>query len=294
MSELVAMIQHMRAKGIACHVILEAVEALASAKEDALEERRANDRVRKARSRAAQRETLKSQELRHVTPEDSADSADIVTETPAPLFSPLLPSPKPLTNNPPIIPPSSEKPSVDTRKREPNGTRLEADWSLTGELLEEAVKAQPANQLQLSEAEIRHEADKFRDYWHGQPGAKGRKLDWVGTWRNWIRRAAPEILRARSRAGGPTAPRRAPNAPQYAPPVPLFDAFALVGAEASDSWADERRSADHGTGSRAPSGPPRLEVIDSIDARATEARRSEGDRGHLGSVVLTLPIASVG
>jgi hypothetical protein len=30
-------------------------------------------------------------------------------------------------------------------------------------------------------------ADQFRDYWVAQPGAKGRKLDWRATWRNWVR-----------------------------------------------------------------------------------------------------------
>jgi hypothetical protein len=28
---------------------------------------------------------------------------------------------------------------------------------------------------------------RFRDYWIAQPGAKGRKLDWFATWRNWVR-----------------------------------------------------------------------------------------------------------
>ncbi|MGR9087307.1 MAG: hypothetical protein ACU841_09570 [Gammaproteobacteria bacterium] len=28
---------------------------------------------------------------------------------------------------------------------------------------------------------------RFRDYWIAQPGAKGRKLDWQATWRNWVR-----------------------------------------------------------------------------------------------------------
>jgi uncharacterized protein YdaU (DUF1376 family) len=31
------------------------------------------------------------------------------------------------------------------------------------------------------------EAQKFADYWHGVPGAKGRKLDWYATWRNFVR-----------------------------------------------------------------------------------------------------------
>jgi hypothetical protein len=30
-------------------------------------------------------------------------------------------------------------------------------------------------------------ASRFRDYWIAQPGAKGRKLDWSATWRNWVR-----------------------------------------------------------------------------------------------------------
>lgn len=29
--------------------------------------------------------------------------------------------------------------------------------------------------------------EKFRDYWHAVPGAKGRKLDWDATWRNWCK-----------------------------------------------------------------------------------------------------------
>lgn len=30
-------------------------------------------------------------------------------------------------------------------------------------------------------------AAKFRDYWTGVPGAKGRKADWPATWRNFVR-----------------------------------------------------------------------------------------------------------
>jgi hypothetical protein len=29
--------------------------------------------------------------------------------------------------------------------------------------------------------------DSFRDYWVGVAGAKGVKLDWTATWRNWVR-----------------------------------------------------------------------------------------------------------
>ena len=30
-------------------------------------------------------------------------------------------------------------------------------------------------------------AEKFRDYWIGVPGARGTKLDWPATWRNFVR-----------------------------------------------------------------------------------------------------------
>ncbi|HBT01631.1 MAG TPA: hypothetical protein DEB47_17645 [Citreicella sp.] len=41
----------------------------------------------------------------------------------------------------------------------------------------------------LDELSVRREADKFRDYWIGVSGAKGVKLDWLATWRNWVRGA---------------------------------------------------------------------------------------------------------
>jgi hypothetical protein len=33
--------------------------------------------------------------------------------------------------------------------------------------------------------------DAFRDYWKAQVGAKGRKADWLATWRNWVRNQRP-------------------------------------------------------------------------------------------------------
>jgi hypothetical protein len=39
--------------------------------------------------------------------------------------------------------------------------------------------------------------EKFRDYWLGVPGAKGRKLDWPATWRNYVRNErTPQQARA--------------------------------------------------------------------------------------------------
>lgn len=32
---------------------------------------------------------------------------------------------------------------------------------------------------------------RFADYWHSVPGAKGRKANWLATWRNWVRSENP-------------------------------------------------------------------------------------------------------
>lgn len=61
------------------------------------------------------------------------------------------------------------------------GTRLPDDWFLPMEWGQWAVKEGYAHD------QIKVEADKFKDYWHGVPGSKGVKLDWLATWRNWMR-----------------------------------------------------------------------------------------------------------
>lgn len=55
---------------------------------------------------------------------------------------------------------------------------------------------------QRPDLDLRETASRFRDYWHAQPGAKGRKLDWPATWRNWVRNE-----KARARASPPDSRR---------------------------------------------------------------------------------------
>lgn len=43
---------------------------------------------------------------------------------------------------------------------------------------------------------------KFTDYWRAQPGQKGVKLDWLGTWRNWVRRSVENGRSNQSSARG--------------------------------------------------------------------------------------------
>ena len=44
--------------------------------------------------------------------------------------------------------------------------------------------------------------EKFRDYWIAQPGVKGRKSDWLATWRNWCRKESADEQKAVARNGG--------------------------------------------------------------------------------------------
>ncbi|WP_086660148.1 DUF1376 domain-containing protein [Acetobacter indonesiensis] len=75
---------------------------------------------------------------------------------------------------PPVTPPAP-------KKTDPKGCRLPDGWQPSDEDRAFALK------LNLNPTEI---SEVFRCYWHDQPGAKGRKVSWSGTWQNWCRREA--------------------------------------------------------------------------------------------------------
>ena len=81
--------------------------------------------------------------------------------------------------DPTVVP--SGTTSEGARKR---ATRLPSDWAISQDLCDWAVDQG------YSPPFVMAENAKFIDYWNGIPGQKGTKLDWPGTWRNWIRRAA--------------------------------------------------------------------------------------------------------
>lgn len=92
----------------------------------------------------------------------------------------------------------SKKKSESTRA--PSGTRLPPDWQPSDEDRKFAATERP-------DLSIDTEAAKFRDYFHGAAGAKGRKADWPATWRNWVRRAeAPKGGTTASTGSAPAAP----------------------------------------------------------------------------------------
>lgn len=93
----------------------------------------------------------------------------------------------------PFDDPVVETPVKKKPKKEINGTRL-PDYFAVGPDENEEWEMPDAyidfcKSLGWSSSEIFNEALVFRDYWMATPGAKGRKTDWLATWRNWMRRA---------------------------------------------------------------------------------------------------------
>lgn len=106
----------------------------------------------------------------------------------------------PVTETPPEAETESEqiKPNPNGLGKKPTkGTRLAADWIPDVEDCQFCVE-----ELGWTIERIRDEAAKFRDYWTEQPGSKGVKIRWHGTWRNWCRRSneRPSTARKPGRA----------------------------------------------------------------------------------------------
>ena len=79
------------------------------------------------------------------------------------------------------VPQDPESPSLPARDRK-LGTRLPDDFTVTPEMVEWFREHCP-------HVDGKRETEKFIDHWRSKPGKDGRKLDWVATWRNWMRTA---------------------------------------------------------------------------------------------------------
>jgi hypothetical protein len=86
------------------------------------------------------------------------------------------------------------------RKASPKGTRLPEGFAVSDEMREWAREHAPTCGMRDHEA--------FVDYWLSAPGAKGRKLDWVRTWRNWMRREHDRRAGRPGAGSGSSAPAR--------------------------------------------------------------------------------------
>jgi DNA-binding MarR family transcriptional regulator len=110
---------------------------------------------------------------------------------------PLTNCPEPLTNCHATPDKLSSKPSVTIsnhqeqgklrvsqeppqQEKQQRGSRLPADWNPSDVDFQFCKTERP-------DLDPEKTADRFRDYWISQPGAKGIKLNWPATWRNWVR-----------------------------------------------------------------------------------------------------------
>lgn len=75
-------------------------------------------------------------------------------------------------------PQSSDSPSL--RSGEGRASRLPKPFVLPDEWADWATQERP----DLDPVKV---AAKFADHWHAKPGKSGTKLDWLATWRNWVR-----------------------------------------------------------------------------------------------------------
>jgi hypothetical protein len=77
---------------------------------------------------------------------------------------------------------------------------MPAEWG------REAMRLRP----EMTVEQIKLEADKFRDYWCPKTGRDACKLDWLATWRNWMRNArATPAARNQTRDESRTSAARA-------------------------------------------------------------------------------------
>jgi len=178
---------------------------------------------------------------------------------------------------------------------EPKPHFIEADWKPSPELMRWAVdEFRTPHGESLTEEEVRNEADSFVDYWTGRRDAKAKRPGWDATFRARIREQAAKILRARPRAANGARNGSGYGKPQsqFAPAISQHDAFALAAAQASGLERDGGWEPDHGHDPRPQVRPPRLEIIDSGDARGAGAGSPGGDRGNGRQTVLPLPLAA--
>lgn len=128
---------------------------------------RANKRWHKPSDAPGNAEAQHAQDSGNATamPRHSHGNANAMPPTPTPT---PIPTPTPT--------PDKERESA----RAARGTRLPADFALPDDWIAFCESERP-------DLNAYDTGQRFADYWHAVPGAKGRKTDWLATWRNWVR-----------------------------------------------------------------------------------------------------------
>lgn len=193
---VVAAIREMLGKGMSIEDALTAAEILEKLQVSKLDERRANDRARKAKSRDKANDVSRdSAEVTgsHVTVRMSRDGPEKRSKIKSHVTSRDLRARAfctgeevditPLGADAPTLPRGSDDGTAQARARA-GGSRLPDEWAPSETLVAFAGGLGIAGQT-LDEA-----VAEFHDYWRGVPGQRGRKLDWDGTFRNRLRETA--------------------------------------------------------------------------------------------------------
>jgi len=84
--------------------------------------------------------------------------------------------------NPDASPPAQPAPKKSTGAKV-TGTRLPENFQMPDDWMDWATDERP----DIPPADMRTVAESFVDYWAAKAGAAARKVDWLATWRNWVR-----------------------------------------------------------------------------------------------------------
>ena len=99
--------------------------------------------------------------------------------------------------------PQQRRPSPEAGDDQPTekpkrASRLPEDWTLPDDWLDWALTERP----EFSEADMRKVGEGFRDYWCSAAGKGATKVDWLATWRNWVRKESAPSATPRKPAVG--------------------------------------------------------------------------------------------
>jgi hypothetical protein len=139
-----------------------------------------------------------------VTVGDERVSPKEIPPTPPKEITPsqITPLEKPNGFSPPgVVVLRPEQPNAQGPPPKARATRLPSDWRPPDDVLAWAAKAG------FSDKDVSFETDKFHDYWGAISGQRGTKLDWSGTFRNWLRNSNQPRGGGRAPAGPPNARR---------------------------------------------------------------------------------------
>lgn len=75
----------------------------------------------------------------------------------------------------------------------PYATRLPIDWIAPIAYIEYCNKKRP-------DLDANHIAECFKDYWIALHGGAAKKLDWLATWRNWVRNQKIEVSKFKNKS----------------------------------------------------------------------------------------------